>query len=109
MPPALQKLSLVLQRSSALQALALPRWEIVRLFLRGQSSTQLAEMVRQGELLAEHGERIPIALCGHTHFAREGRLGPTRGYNIGGDYHFKRLLRFDWPLGEVRATEFGEK
>ena len=60
-------------------------------------------------LLAEHGERIPIALCGHTHFAREGRLGPTRGYNIGGDYHFKRLLRFDWPLGEVRATEFGEK
>jgi predicted phosphohydrolase len=58
-------------------------------------------------LLAEYGERIPIAFCGHTHFAREASLGPTRGFNIGGDYHFKRLLRFDWPGGDVRATEFG--
>jgi predicted phosphohydrolase len=59
-------------------------------------------------LLAENGERIPLAICGHTHFAREGRLGPTRGINIGGDYHFKRLLRIDWPSGDVRHTNFGE-
>ena len=31
-----------------------------------------------------------------------------RGYNVGGDYHFKRLLRLSWPAGTVTATEFGE-
>jgi predicted phosphohydrolase len=59
------------------------------------------------DLLAEHGDRIPAAFCGHTHFAREEGFGPTRGFNVGGDYHFKRLLRFDWPAGEGTATEYG--
>jgi predicted phosphohydrolase len=58
-------------------------------------------------LLREFGERVPVAFCGHTHFAREGTFGPTRGFNVGGDYHFKRLLRFEWPEGDVQATEFG--
>lgn len=58
-------------------------------------------------LLAEYGDRIPLAFCGHTHFAREAAHGPTRGFNVGGDYHSKRLLRFDWPNGAVQATEFG--
>lgn len=62
-------------------------------------------------LVAEFGDRVPLAFCGHTHFAREERFGPTRGFNIGGDYHFKRLLRFDWPgtAGRpvpVTATEY---
>lgn len=57
-------------------------------------------------LLAEYGARIPFAFCGHTHFAREMKFGPTRGFNIGGDYHFKRLLRLDWPTGIVTTTEF---
>ncbi|HEY3788619.1 MAG TPA: hypothetical protein VGL71_07180, partial [Urbifossiella sp.] len=57
-------------------------------------------------LIAAHGERIPLAFCGHTHFAREANFGPTRGFNIGGDYHFKRLLRIDWPGGDVHASEF---
>ena len=59
------------------------------------------------ELLASYADRVPLAFCGHTHFARESRLGPIRGFNVGGDYHAKRLLRFDWPDGTVRALEFG--
>jgi len=59
-------------------------------------------------LLGDYGERVPLALCGHTHFARESHFGPIRGINIGGDYHFKRLLRIDWPTREVRATQFGD-
>jgi predicted phosphohydrolase len=57
--------------------------------------------------LAERAGRIAFAFCGHTHFAREGRLGGIRGFNIGGDYHFKRLLTLDWPEGVVRCTQFG--
>lgn len=57
-------------------------------------------------LLAEFSDRVPVAVCGHTHSAREGIFGRTRGYNVGGDYGFKRLLRFDWPAAEVTATEF---
>lgn len=58
-------------------------------------------------LLGEYGARVPFAFCGHTHHAREASLGPTRGYNVGGDYEFKRLLRLDWPTGTVTAKEFG--
>ncbi|MBX9584209.1 MAG: metallophosphoesterase [Gemmataceae bacterium] len=57
-------------------------------------------------LLAEFTGRVPVAVCGHTHFARDGVFGRTRGYNVGGDYHFKRLLRFDWPAGQMTAAEF---
>lgn len=60
------------------------------------------------ELLAAHAERIPFAFCGHTHRARENQLGAIRGYNIGGDYHFKRLLCLDWPEGVVQAHQFGD-
>ncbi len=59
------------------------------------------------ELLQEYQDRIPFVFCGHTHRARENSLGPIRGYNIGGDYHFKRLLRLDWPEGSVEAHTFG--
>jgi 3',5'-cyclic AMP phosphodiesterase CpdA len=58
-------------------------------------------------LLARHADRVPFAFCGHTHRARENRLGGIRGYNVGGDYHFKRLLILDWPAGTVTAHEFG--
>jgi 3',5'-cyclic AMP phosphodiesterase CpdA len=65
-------------------------------------------------LLAEYGGRVPLTFCGHTHFAREESFGPTRGFNVGGDYHFKRLLRFEWPGNgvedpqaiAVQATEY---
>jgi predicted phosphohydrolase len=59
------------------------------------------------KLLEANAARIPFAFCGHTHFAREARLGTIRGINIGGDYHFKRLVRLDWPTGALRTTQFG--
>jgi 3',5'-cyclic AMP phosphodiesterase CpdA len=60
------------------------------------------------EVLARYGERLPFVFCGHTHRAREATLGPMRGYNVGGDYHFKRLLMLDWPAGAVQAHTFGD-
>jgi 3',5'-cyclic AMP phosphodiesterase CpdA len=59
-------------------------------------------------LLARSADRIPLVFCGHTHRARENTLQGSRGYNVGGDYHFKRLLWVDWPAGEVRAQTFGD-
>jgi predicted phosphohydrolase len=60
------------------------------------------------ELLHEYESRITLAFCGHTHRARENNLGAIRGYNIGGDYHFKRLLCLDWPDGKIEAHTFGD-
>jgi 3',5'-cyclic AMP phosphodiesterase CpdA len=60
------------------------------------------------QLLAQHADRVAFAFCGHTHRAREGRLDGVRGYNVGGDYHFKRLLVLDWPAGAVAAHQFGD-
>ncbi len=59
-------------------------------------------------ILNRHADRIPFAFCGHTHRARENTLRNIRGYNIGGDYHFKRLLLLDWPEGTVTAHVFGD-
>jgi predicted phosphohydrolase len=58
------------------------------------------------ELLEQYPGRVPLAFCGHTHRAREGTHAGVRGFNIGGDYHFKRLLTLDWPAGTVAAQEF---
>lgn len=60
------------------------------------------------ELLARHAERIAFAFCGHTHRARECTWHDIRGYNIGGDYHFKRLLCVNWPSGTVSEHQFGD-
>jgi predicted phosphohydrolase len=60
------------------------------------------------ELLSRQAGRIPFVFCGHTHRARANTLSGSRGYNIGGDYHFKRLLWLDWPIGEVREQTFGD-
>ncbi len=61
------------------------------------------------EMLKRHADRIPFAFCGHIHRAREGRLGPIHGYNVGGDYSTKRLLVLDWPKGTVTAHEFKDE
>jgi hypothetical protein len=60
------------------------------------------------QLLARHAERIAFAFCGHTHRARQTDWHGIRGYNIGGDYHFKRLLCLDWPSGNMEAHQFGD-
>lgn len=58
------------------------------------------------ELLLRHAAHIPLVFCGHTHRARDNRLGPIQGHNIGGDYHAKRLLLVDWPAGGVESYHF---
>jgi predicted phosphohydrolase len=60
------------------------------------------------ELLARHADRIAFAFCGHTHRERENTLGGIRGFNIGGDYHYKRLLWLEWPAGTIGAHVFGD-
>ena len=59
-------------------------------------------------VLQKHAERIPLIFSGHTHRAIEATLGPARGYNIGGDYHFKRMFVVDWPTGTVETHTFGD-
>jgi 3',5'-cyclic AMP phosphodiesterase CpdA len=59
-------------------------------------------------LLRRYGERIAFIFSGHTHRATEAQLGPARGYNLGGDYHFKRMLIVDWPAGTVQTHIFGD-
>lgn len=57
-------------------------------------------------LLEKQADRVRFAFCGHTHKARDGEFAGIRGHNIGGDYHFKRLLWLDWPAGDANAVEF---
>ena len=57
-------------------------------------------------VLMRYADRIAFAFCGHTHFAVDCEWHGIRGHNIGGDYHFKRLLILDWPARTVAATEF---
>lgn len=58
-------------------------------------------------VLAQRADRVAFTFCGHTHCEREGRLGGIIGHNIGGDYHFKRLLWLEWPSGKIEAVQFG--
>ena len=58
-------------------------------------------------VLSRRADRIAFAFCGHTHRTRENTLGAIRGYNVGSDYHFKRLLWLDWPAGTIEAHQFG--
>jgi 3',5'-cyclic AMP phosphodiesterase CpdA len=59
------------------------------------------------EIVRRHTGRIPLTFCGHTHRAREATVAGGRGFNVGGDYHFKRMLWFDSPDGNANAREFG--
>ncbi|MSQ94015.1 MAG: hypothetical protein EXR98_05600 [Gemmataceae bacterium] len=58
--------------------------------------------------LVEHAARIPLIVSGHTHRAAEAQLGSARGINIGGDYHFKRMLQYDWPARTIETFIFGD-
>jgi predicted phosphohydrolase len=59
-------------------------------------------------VLAQHAERIAFIFSGHTHRDVECRLGSAIGLNVGGDYHFKRMLIVEWPAGQVQTHVFGD-
>ncbi len=59
-------------------------------------------------LLERFTDRVPWVFSGHTHRDRECRLGSTVGLNVGGDYHFKRMLLLDWPSGALEPHVFGD-
>jgi len=63
---------------------------------------------RMEDLLRGYERRIPFAFCGHTHREREKDFGAIHGINIGGDYHFKRLIMLEWPSGQTAAHVFGD-
>jgi len=63
---------------------------------------------RLEQSLHDAADRIALAFCGHTHRARETEWHGIRGFNVGGDYHFKRLLILNWPTGTVDMQQFGE-
>jgi len=54
-------------------------------------------------------DAIPLIFCGHTHRQTDRMHLGMRTINIGGDYHFKRLMRVTWPTLEIEATDFGER
>lgn len=62
---------------------------------------------RMEAVLSENAAKVAHVFCGHTHFARDCEwFGGVRGWNVGGDYPWKRLLTLTWPAGSVEAMEF---
>ena len=59
-------------------------------------------------ILLRHAARVPLIFSGHIHRTAEAMLGPARGINVGGDYHFKRLLVVDWPACTIETHVFGD-
>jgi predicted phosphohydrolase len=58
------------------------------------------------EVLQRNAEHIPWVFSGHTHRNRENHFGPIAGFNIGGDYRWKRLMMLTWPAGSIEPFLF---
>lgn len=58
------------------------------------------------DVLLKNLGHVGHVFSGHTHRARVEDWHGIKGYNIGSDYHFKRLLEFSWPDGAIKAMEF---
>jgi len=58
------------------------------------------------QVLERNADRIAFVFSGHTHKERENVLGKIRGFNIGGDYEWKRLLMLNWSQQTLAASEF---
>jgi len=63
---------------------------------------------RLEEFLRGHAKHLAAIFSGHTHRERANSLESVPSFNIGGDYHFKRLLLFDWPGGVLEAHTYGD-
>jgi 3',5'-cyclic AMP phosphodiesterase CpdA len=99
--------ALVLTHHPAFHGISFPRTEpaqgldaLLWEALSGNRSLEIA--------LEKHAERIPFIFSGHTHRETAATLGPARGFNIGGDYHYKRMLVLDWPSGAIETHLFGD-
>jgi 3',5'-cyclic AMP phosphodiesterase CpdA len=57
-------------------------------------------------VLEKHAGRIALVFSGHTHKARESTFKGIPGFNIGGDYGWKRLLKVTWPARSIEVKEF---
>lgn len=58
------------------------------------------------KVIERYAEHIAVIFSGHTHKECHNDVFGIPGYNIGGDYGWKRLLEFCWPKLEMRATPF---
>lgn len=56
--------------------------------------------------LIKYRDSIVYLFSGHTHRERKEDWEGIPGYNIGGDYHYKRQLELSWPDRSVIAREF---
>ena len=63
----------------------------------------LAGNARLETILQERSARLAAIFCGHTHRERTNQLDGVPAWNIGGDYHFKRLLLLDYPSMALEA------
>ena len=96
---------LVLTHHPAFRGLNYPRPEVTDDSLLWEA---FSGNVALEEVLTRHAAHIPFVFSGHTHCERTGELAGIRGFNIGGDYHFKRLLTIDWPERIVQGHVFGD-
>jgi predicted phosphohydrolase len=99
--------AIVLTHHPALRGLSFPR-ELPAHTLDPLLWEALSGNTAMEELMARHADRIPFIFSGHTHRDVECRLGSAVGLNVGGDYHFKRMLVVDWPGGAVQVHVFGD-
>ena len=58
------------------------------------------------KLIERYADRIGMVFSGHTHKERSNMFANVPGYNIGGDYGWKRLLTVSWPEMAVETVEF---
>jgi 3',5'-cyclic AMP phosphodiesterase CpdA len=98
---------LVMTHHPAFRGISFPQADPVQgldaLLWQALSGNQTMETI-----LEKHAGHIALIFSGHTHRGVEANLGRCRGFNIGGDYHFKRMLTIDWPSGTIETSIFGD-
>lgn len=99
--------AIVVTHHPAFYNIAFPRSALPRV-LDSYLWDAFAGNTRLEAILAVHPDKVPFAFSGHTHRSRQADFHGIRGYNIGGDYHFKRLLWLEWPEGTVAEHQFGD-
>lgn len=97
--------SVVVTHHPAIRPLAFPQldqdFSLDALIWEALSGNSLLEQV-----LFQNKHHVGHIFSGHTHRARVEDWHGVKGYNVGSDYHFKRLLEFSWPDGEINPIEF---